>query len=229
MRIRVLFFAILRERAGLDEEAIELDEGADLRALRAALEAAHPSIAPHLGRARFAINEELAPLDARLADGDVVAAIPPVAGGAGAPPAEARVAIRDEALSYDEVIALVRHPGAGALATFVGWVRDHNDGRAVEALEYSAYESMALREMAAIVVELEAEVPGVRLAAHHRVGALAIGDTAVICAASAPHRDEAFMAGRALIDRIKERVPIWKKERGPDGAVWIGSEEPREV
>src|SRR5690606_17172437 len=104
-------------------------------------------------------------------------------------------------LSFDAVIDLVRHPSAGALATFVGVVRDHADGREVTALEYSAYESMAVAEMARIIDEIEAEIPVVRLAAHHRVGELAVGDEAVICAASSPHRDEAFRAGRALIDR----------------------------
>src|SRR5690606_38344660 len=98
-------------------------------------------------------------------------------------------------LSIDAVVRHVRHPGAGALAIFVGVVRDHHDGAAVTGLDYSAYDAMAVAEMIRVVEELEAEVEGVRLAVHHRVGPLAVGDDAVICAASAPHRGEAFSAG----------------------------------
>ena len=96
----------------------------------------------------------------------------------------------------------------------------------MSALEYSAYESMALLEMARIVEELEAEQPEVRLAAQHRIGPLEVGDDAIVCVASSPHRGEAFEAGRALIDRIKERVPIWKRERSADGERWVNWDEP---
>ena len=137
------------------------------------------------------------------------------------------VAIRQTPLSADEVIAAVSHGGAGGIAIFLGIVRDQNDGRAVTLLEYEAYESMAVKEMSRIAAELAAEITGVRLAAVHRTGRLEVGDTAVICAASAPHRGEAFAACRAFIDRIKERVPIWKREHGPDGPYWVGWEDAR--
>ena len=130
--------------------------------------------------------------------------------------------VRDTALSLDEAVAAVKHPGAGGLATFVGVVRDHSDGRVVTRLEYSAYVSMAKKEIERICEEIEKEIPDVRVAAHHRVGSLDVGDAAVICAASAPHRSEAFAACRLLIDRIKHRVPVWKREFGPDGAEWVG-------
>jgi molybdopterin synthase catalytic subunit len=133
-----------------------------------------------------------------------------------------RVDLRDTPLSLDEVVALVRRPGAGGIATFVGVVRDESDGRAVTRLDYSAYAAMAKREMAKIADELESEIEGVRVGAIHRIGSLGIGDAAIICAASAPHRGEAFKACRELIDRIKSRVPIWKREYGPDGAAWVG-------
>jgi molybdopterin synthase catalytic subunit len=133
--------------------------------------------------------------------------------------------IRDAALSVDEVVARVSHPGAGAVDVFVGRVRDENDGRAVTLLEYEAYLPMALREMQRIGAELERD--GVRLAACHRVGALRVGELAVVCAASAPHRAEAFAACRALIDAIKHRVPIWKREHGPEGAYWVGWRDAR--
>lgn len=135
--------------------------------------------------------------------------------------------IRDTPLSTDEALALVKRPGAGGLALFVGVVRDENAGRAVTKLEYSAYASMAKREMTKIVEEIEREWDGVRAAVLHRIGMLDVGDAAVICVASAPHRGEAFQACRELIDRIKSRVPIWKREIGPDGEAWVGWEDAR--
>ena len=102
-----------------------------------------------------------------------------------------------------------------------------NDGRAVTRLEYDAYASMAVAEIARIADEIEQEHEGVRVAAYHRIGSLEVGEIAVVCAASAPHRGEAFAACRAAIDRIKERVPIWKREHGPDGAYWVGWEDAR--
>jgi len=137
------------------------------------------------------------------------------------------VALRTEPLSLDEAVRCVKHAGAGAVCVFVGDVRDHSDGRAVVKLEYEAYPSMAVAEMKRIAAELEAESPGVRLAVLHRVGTLRVGDAAVVCAASAPHRGEAFAACRALIDRVKARVPIWKREHGPEGAYWVGWEDAR--
>jgi molybdopterin synthase catalytic subunit len=135
--------------------------------------------------------------------------------------------IRTAAIGLDEVVRDVTHAGAGGIATFLGVVRDVNDGRAVTLLEYEAYGTMAESELGRILDELRAEVPGVRVAAVHRVGALAVGDVAVACAASAPHRDEAFHACRELIDRIKARLPIWKREHGPDGPYWVGWEDAR--
>jgi molybdopterin synthase catalytic subunit len=140
---------------------------------------------------------------------------------------EARPRIRAEALRAEEVTARVEHAGAGAVTSFVGTVRDLNEGRVVTLLEYEAYTSMAERELAAILLEIAAEMPGVRVDAEHRVGALRVGDAAVICAASAPHRDEAFRACRLLIDRIKARLPIWKREHGPEGPYWVGWEDAR--
>jgi molybdopterin synthase catalytic subunit len=137
------------------------------------------------------------------------------------------VDLRESELSMDEAIAAVKHAGAGAVVTFVGAVRDENEGLPVVKLEYEAYASMALAELRRIADELEREQPGVRVAALHRTGTLLVGDFAVICAASAPHRGEAFTACRALIDRIKARVPIWKREHGPSGAHWVGWRDAR--
>jgi molybdopterin synthase catalytic subunit len=138
-----------------------------------------------------------------------------------------KAVVRETPLSVDETLAAVRRPGAGGLAVFVGVVRDENAGRAVTRLEYSAYVSMAEKEMTRISEEIERELDGVRVQAMHRTGSLEVGDAAVVCAASAPHRGEAFRACRELIDRIKARVPIWKREFGPDGASWVGWEDAR--
>jgi molybdopterin synthase catalytic subunit len=136
------------------------------------------------------------------------------------------VEIRDDTLSIDEIASRVRHPSAGAVDVFAGCVRDENEGRPVVLLEYEAYRPMALGEMRRIAEALERE-PGVRVAVAHRVGKLRVGDVAVVCAASAPHRAEAFAACRALIDAIKHHVPIWKREHGPDGAYWVGWQDAR--
>ncbi|MEO6419750.1 MAG: molybdenum cofactor biosynthesis protein MoaE [Polyangiaceae bacterium] len=130
--------------------------------------------------------------------------------------------VRDAPISVDECIRAVSHPSAGGIAIFVGAVRSLNEGRAVVRLEYQAYDSMAKAELVRVASEIEREIPGVRLAALHRVGSLVVGDAAVVCAASAVHRDEAFRACRLLIDRIKAQLPIWKREHGPDGAWWVG-------
>jgi molybdopterin synthase catalytic subunit len=137
------------------------------------------------------------------------------------------VRLKEEPLSIDACVTAVSHPSAGGIATFIGAVREENDGRAVVKLEYQAYDTMAVAEMRRIVEEIEAELAGTRLAVEHRVGSLLVGDVAVICAASAPHRGEAFKACRALIDRIKARVPIWKREHGPEGAYWVGWQDAR--
>jgi len=132
------------------------------------------------------------------------------------------VDVREAPLSLDEVVHNVTRPGAGGVAVFLGVVRDESDGRAVTRLDYSAYAGMAKREMQTIVDEIEREIEGARVSAIHRIGQLGVGDVAIVCAASAPHRGEAFRACRELIDRIKSRVPVWKREWGPDGAAWVG-------
>ena len=132
--------------------------------------------------------------------------------------------VSDAELSVDAVCAAVQDGGVGGVALFVGTVRDHNAGQPITLLEYHAYASMAEKEMQRVAQEIAAEFPGTRLSAHHRTGALRVGEIAVVCAAGAPHRDAAFQACRALIDRIKSRVPIWKREHGPAGPYWVGWE-----
>ena len=135
--------------------------------------------------------------------------------------------LRETALSLDECFAAVLRPEAGGVALFVGTVRNQNQGQDVTQLEYQSYPAMAVKELVAIADEIERERPGTTLACLHRTGTLAVGDIAVICAASAPHRGEAFDACRELIDRLKERVPIWKREHGQSGPYWIGWQDVR--
>jgi molybdopterin synthase catalytic subunit len=218
MQIQVLYFAVFRERLGKDGESLELPDGARVADAIAALASVHASIAQLRGRFRVAVNQEFATDDTPLRAGDELALIPPVAGGSDA----RHVALRDDTLSLDRCIAAVSGPGMGGIATFTGMVRRHSRGITVDHLEYEAYAPMAVRVMMQLCDEIEAEIAGVRLAVEHRVGRLAIGDIAVVIAAAAPHRAEAFAACRAMIDRLKDRVPIWKKEVGDDGAEWVG-------
>ena len=220
MRITALYFAVVRERLGRSDEAFELEDGARVRDAIELLVARRPEIAALRGRFRVAVNEEFADDDRALADGDELALIPPVAGGADHASRHAR--LLDEPLSLDRVVAAVRGPAMGGIVTFTGAVRRHSRGVAIERLEYEAYSTMAVREMARLCDEIEAEIAGTRLAVEHRIGVLAIGDVAVVIAAAAAHRAEAFAACRTMIDRLKDRVPIWKKEIGEDGAEWVG-------
>jgi molybdopterin synthase catalytic subunit len=187
--------------------------------LRELLGSLHPRLAPHLTRMRFAINDELHVSIERVNSGDEISVLPPVAGGS---PSPISCAITESALSVDQAIASVKHAAAGGIAVFIGVVRDHAAQGSVSRLDYEAHEALALKEMTRILLELTLEIPGTRISVQHRVGQLEIGDLAVIVAASAPHRGEAFAACRAAIDRIKQSVPIWKKEWAPDGsALWV--------
>jgi molybdopterin synthase catalytic subunit len=224
MRIRVLYFAVFREKLGRDNDVVALPDGAKVRDAIVALSGRYTAIDKLRGKFRVAVNQDFADDERALAEGDELALIPPVAGGAGVdePPRLRHVELLATPLSLDRCIAAVGGAGMGGIVTFTGMVRRHSRGVAVDHLEYEAYGEMAVREMARLCDEIEAEVAGARLAVEHRTGHLAVGDTAVVIAAAAPHRAEAFTACRAMIDRLKERVPIWKKEVGEDGAEWVG-------
>lgn len=216
MQLHVLYFAVVRERLGRDDETMELADGADVGAAWRELERRHPELAALRAVVKLAVNEEFAAADRVLAEGDVIALIPPVAGGAGL------FRVTDEALSLDEVVRAVTTEEHGGVVTFTGVVRRQSRGKRIVRLEYEAYRPMAERKLAEIGAQLGGEFPGVRVAIVHRVGTLAVGDAAVVIAASAPHRAAAFDACRAAIDRLKESVPIWKKEIAEDGEEWIG-------
>ena len=140
---------------------------------------------------------------------------------------EILIAIRDEPIVLQEALDAVSADEVGGVAIFIGTVRNQNNGRAVTLLEYHAYQSMAEKQMRKIATNIAKKHGSTRLAALHRIGALKVGDIAVICVAATPHRGEAFSACRLLIDEIKAQVPIWKREHGPDGPYWVGWEDAR--
>jgi MoaE-MoaD fusion protein len=215
MRVRLRLFGAVREAVGSKELELSLATGACVAELRALLLREFPGLGPLDARVRISVNHELAEGGAVLAEGDEVALLPPVAGGAGA------CTISGSRLDVAAVVTRVTGPGVGGIVTFIGTVRDHARGRSIEHLEYEAYPEMAEREMQRIADEAAARFPGARVAMAHRTGHLAIGEIAVVVAAAAPHRAEAFSACRFAIDTLKERVPIWKKEIASDGAYWV--------
>jgi molybdopterin converting factor subunit 1 len=216
MRIKVLYFAVLRERRGAQSETLELPAGGDVAMALATIAKQHPQVASLLPRVQVAVNQVIAPATALLSDDDELALIPPVSGGA-----TNRIAVRDVPLALGDVVDVVVGPDRGGLVTFTGLVRRHGKVPNVVRLEYEAYRAMAERVLGEIADEIEGEIAGSRVAIHHRVGSLAVGDAAVVVAAAAPHRAPAFEACRAAIDRLKARAPIWKKEIGETGAEWI--------
>lgn len=202
-------FAGLRERAGEARRELELDEGATV---------AH--VWPLLGLGDepegllYAVGRAYAERERPLADGDEVALIPPVSGGA--------FRLSDEPLSLEDAVAEVASEHAGAIATFVGTTRAFSRGRPVRYLEYEAFEGMAEQEMERIADELRGRYELHDLAIHHRVGRVDIGERSVVIAVSAPHRGDALAACRDAIDTLKETVPLWKKEVYEGGEEWIG-------
>ena len=225
MHVTIRLFAALRELAGAEVVEVFDATTVPLEELRARLAERYPALRPHLDGVAIAVNEEYARDGALvLHDGDRVALIPPIAGGApgATPPA---VLVTPEPLDARALRDLVRTDASGAVVVFEGVVRDHHEGRAVERLEYEAYSEMAEREIARLIEEVraDAETAGCPLhgvAVHHRIGTLAVGEPAIVAAVSAAHREEAFRAAARLVDRVKETAPIWKREWGPGGSVW---------
>ena len=216
MKIQVRYFAVLRERLRSDGEMLDLPDGATVGAAVAALAERHEAFGALRTRCQTAVNQTMVRADEVLCDGDELALIPPVAGGA-----ERYVRLLDEPLSLDCVVAAVASPDAGGIVTFTGVVRRHSAGRAVERLEYEAYREMAEKVMRELCEQVEAEVAGARLAVEHRQGR---SWSATSRSSSPPRRRTAQRrsppAARS-IDRLKQQVPIWKKEIGPDGAEWV--------
>jgi MoaE-MoaD fusion protein len=207
MPVTVRLFAGLRERAGWSRR--ELEGVARVADVWPALE-----LGEEPGGLLYAVNREYADAGHELRDGDEVALIPPVSGGA--------FRLTEEPLSLDVVVEEVADERAGGVATFTGIVRRQSRGREVRYLEYEAYAEMAEEVMATLAADLEEAHELCGLAIHHRVGRVEIGEPSVVIAASAPHRQAALSACREAIDRLKETVPLWKKEVYEGGEEWVG-------
>jgi len=205
--IRVRLFAGLRERAGWSERELETVE-------RVA------DVWPALGLGEepagllYAVNKRYAEREATLADGDEVALIPPVSGGA--------FRLTDQAIDVAAVIREVSDPRAGGTATFIGTTRAHSRGRTVRFLDYEAYGGMAEQMMAELAEELKRKQELCEVAITHRTGRVEIGEPSVVIAVSAPHRTAALAACKEAIDTLKGTVPLWKKELYEGGEEWIG-------
>jgi MoaE-MoaD fusion protein len=209
VHVTVRLFAGLRERAGYGSRRLELREGARVADVWDALE-----LGDEPAGLLYAVNRGYTDADAALEEGDEVALIPPVSGGA--------FRLTADPLSLDAAVQEVRRDGAGAVATFTGTVRDRSRGRDVVSLEYEAYEGMAEQTMAELAAELAARYDLCEIAIHHRVGRVEIGEASVVIAVSAPHRADALAACKDAIDTLKQTVPLWKKELYEGGEEWIG-------
>ena len=218
MKVNVRLFASYREVVGAGQVLLDLPAGATVRDAVAELRRQHPRLS-EIPELVIAKNRDYVGLDEAIGDGDELALIPPVSGGAVT--AGDRILVSGDPLSLDAAIETVKGRDTGGIVIFLGTVRDASRGRAVRHLEYEAYPEMAEARMREIATRLEELHAPLRLAIHHRVGDLAIGEVAVIIAAAAPHRTAAFAAARDAIEELKRSVPIWKKEYTDDGAVWI--------
>jgi molybdopterin synthase catalytic subunit/molybdopterin converting factor small subunit len=212
MRITVRTFAMLRELSA-DRLELELSQGTHLEDAWLALAERYPALLPHRPFVRPAHNGAYASWAAGLAEGDVVAFLPPVSGGG-------QTGITDEPIDVRALEASVAAPGHGALVTFVGRARDtSDDGREVHGLDYEVYPELAAGILAEIAMEAESRWPVV-VAVMHRTGAVPIGEAAVAIVTGSPHRAEAYEANRFVIEAIKQRLPIWKRETFADGSEW---------
>jgi MoaE-MoaD fusion protein len=212
MQVRIRLFASLREIGGADR-TLEVPRDARIDAAWDALVATHPALAEHRRYVRAALNGRYAAWDAQLGDGDEVAFLPPVSGGASA-------VLTAAPIDVAALEASAARPGHGAVVTFIGRARDHSDdGRAVVELEYEVFPELASDVLEAVAAEAEARW-GASVAVAHRYGTVALGEPAVAIVTATAHRAEAYEANRFVIEQIKERLPVWKRERFADGSEW---------
>jgi molybdopterin synthase catalytic subunit len=234
MRLRVRLFAVLRERAGAEEVELDgLPEELDLRALKREIAARFPALGD-LGHVAGVVDERYVPDDTSLSATSRVALLPPVSGGAGSggspgdfdPLEQGVFEISADALDVGALGRRLRHPDCGAVVVFTGSTRATNREREVRRLDYQAFEEMAGPEMGRIFAECRARHAAdaglLRMLCAHRVGTVEVGEASVVVAAASPHREHAFAAARFLIDTLKERLPVWKREDYADGHHWIG-------
>jgi molybdopterin synthase catalytic subunit len=221
MNVKIKLFARMRELAGTSSLERTVSPDATVKDLLQALQDEFPNLAEVAPRTVVAVNQEFVEPETRLAEGDEVAFFPPVSGGAGSDPDKFRITF--DPISLDEVAAKVVKPETGAVAVFGGMVRNVSAGKAVDYLEYEAYEQMAVAKLKQVADEAFQQWPKiVDIAIVQRIGHLEVGENAVVVAVSSPHRnDGCFEACAYAINRLKQIVPIWKKEVSPDGQEWI--------
>lgn len=216
MKVRCLFFASLQQAAGGSSREVELPPDATVSSLLESLEATHPEIARYRRTFKVAVDGEFAGVEQPLCEGAEVALLPPVSGGS-----KGLVRLTEGPVSVDECLQAVRRPDCGAVALFLGTVRNRTGEMRVERLEYSAYERMALPMLEDLAKQVRERFPVAEVALWHRTGTLEPGEISVAVAVSSGHRREAFEAARWALDTLKETVPLWKKEIVEGGAVWI--------
>jgi len=217
VRICVKLFASVREIVGQKELVLDVPADMKTSALAQRLAMEYPKLRLLAPSLKFAVNHEYVDGGRVLTEGDEVALIPPVSGGVDV------FEVTDKPLSLDGLAKAIGQPTSGAIASFFGIVRGYARGRQVEYLEYDAYPEMAMATMRQIGEEIRARWPVDRVAIVHRIGHLGVGEASVAIAIGSPHRHEALQACAYAIERVKEIVPIWKKEVWADGAEWIGS------
>ena len=217
MRVEVLFFAGARDKVGQRAMGVSLAPGATVEKLLQQLSDSYPGFSTMAATAQVAVNEEYAPKTLTLKEGDEIAVIPPVSGGA----CQAAFRVVDREIRPEELHDVVRCAGDGAVVTFSGVVRDHSGNTRTSHLFYEAYAPMAERKMADLAAEARSRWPIGGVAMLHRVGRLEIGEISILLSVASQHRCEAFEACQFLIDRLKEEVPVWKKEVGSEGEYWV--------
>lgn len=222
MNIHVQLFAAVAEAVGHRTWQGDLPEGATVADLFKLLSEQHPTAANILRISFASVNQSYATLETVLHEGDEVAILPPVSGGQ---EDEDPFYITEQPLSVDDLIGKVRNPLCGAINVFVGTVRELTQGKKTIHLEYEAYAPMAVKMMKQIANEIESQWPGTHVAMAHRIGKLEIEDAAVVIAVATPHRAASYEAGRYAIERLKEIVPVWKKEIWEDETEWIGHQQ----
>jgi molybdopterin synthase catalytic subunit/molybdopterin converting factor small subunit len=225
MQIHVLFFGVLKDAAGRGIDALKLPENSTLADLLAHYSASVPKLKDHFTGIAMSINQEFAQPTDVLHEGDEVALLPPVSGGADttSPKSNHCVIVRNP-IDTVAVANALKRPEDGATAIFEGIVRNNTRGRQTLYLDYESYEAMALKKMEELAARALADFKIRDVALAHRLGRLEIGETSVLIVVASTHRGPAFDACRWLIDTLKRTVPIWKKEYFIDGAVWADGE-----
>jgi MoaE-MoaD fusion protein len=221
VQVRVLFFGLLTDVIGRRSDTVSLPQGSTVRELLAHYQSNFPRLNGLISSLAVSINQSYAPLNSALHEGDEVALLPPVSGGAREMPC---VKIVRERIVPHDIVPKLERPEDGAVVIFDGIVRNHSRGRATLYLDYDAYEEMALKQMRSLADEALSKFAVRNVALVHRLGRLEIGESSVFIAVFSAHRAAAFDACRWLIDTLKKTVPIWKKEFFEDGAVWADGE-----